>query len=31
LEDYKARIGENRELSLTLVPLLDRWKQAAPA
>jgi hypothetical protein len=26
LEDYKARIGENRELSLTLVPLLDRWK-----
>lgn len=31
LEDYKARIGENRELSLTLAPLLDRWKQAARA
>lgn len=29
LEDYKARIGENRELSLTLEPLLDRWEQAA--
>ncbi len=31
LEDYKARIGENRELSLTLAPLLDRWKQAVQA
>lgn len=31
LEDYKARIGENRELSLTLAPLLDRWKQAVRA
>jgi hypothetical protein len=31
LEDYKARIGENQELSLTLAPLLDRWKQAARA
>jgi hypothetical protein len=31
LEDYKARIGENRELSLTLLPLLDRWKEAMRA
>lgn len=31
LEDYKARIGENRELSLTLAPLLDRWKQGLRA
>lgn len=28
LEDYKARIGENRELSLTLLPLLERWREA---
>ena len=27
LEDYKARIGDDRELSLTLTPLLNRWKQ----
>lgn len=29
LEDYKARIGEKRDLSLTLMPLLDRWLKAA--
>lgn len=26
-EDYNARIGENRELSLTLEPLLYHWEQ----
>ena len=26
--DYTARIGENRELSLTLIPLLERWNNA---
>lgn len=31
LEAYEARIGDNRDLSLTLAPLLDRWKQAARA
>jgi hypothetical protein len=29
LDDYRARIGDNRELLLTLIPLLDRWKQVA--
>ncbi|MBY0242008.1 MAG: hypothetical protein K2X55_22120 [Burkholderiaceae bacterium] len=31
LDDYKARIGDSHELALTLVPMLDRWIQAARA
>jgi hypothetical protein len=29
LEEYEARIGDDRELSLTLNPLVQRWKQAS--
>jgi hypothetical protein len=29
LEDYEARISDDRELSLTLNPLVQRWKQAS--
>jgi len=31
LDDYKARIGDSHELALTLLPMLDRWIQAARA
>ena len=31
LNDYKARIGDSHELALTLVPMLERWIQAARA